>query len=43
LGKLHHVIQFVMGWSDSHLHEFEIAGEKYGIPDSDGWGRRFAR
>lgn len=27
-----------MGWSDSHLHEFEIAGENYGIPDSDGWG-----
>lgn len=38
LGKLHLVIQIVMGWSDSHLHEFEIAGEKYGIPDSDGWG-----
>lgn len=31
LGKLHHVIQVVMGWSDSHLHEFEIAGEKYGF------------
>ena len=38
LGKLHHVIQAVMGWSDSHLHEFEIAGERYGIPDPDGWG-----
>jgi hypothetical protein len=22
-----------MGWSDNHLHEFEIAGERYGIPD----------
>ncbi|WP_420232884.1 plasmid pRiA4b ORF-3 family protein [Pseudomonas sp. ABY48] len=38
LGKLHHVIQVVMGWSDSHLHEFEIAGENYGMPDPDGWG-----
>lgn len=27
-----------MGWSDSHLHEFEIAGERYGMPDPDGWG-----
>jgi hypothetical protein len=36
LGKLHQVIQVVMGWSGGHLHEFEIAGEKYGIADSDG-------
>ncbi|VVO69602.1 IS66 family transposase ISPre3 [Pseudomonas fluorescens] len=27
-----------MGWSDSHLHEIEIAGENYGMPDPDGWG-----
>jgi hypothetical protein len=26
-----------MGWSDSHLHEFEIAGENYGMPDPEGW------
>lgn len=38
LGKLHTVIQFVMGWEGGHLHEFEIAGENYGIPDPDGWG-----
>jgi len=37
LSKLHQVIQAVMGWSDTHLHEFEIAGESYGIPDPD-WG-----
>ncbi|MEO8410905.1 MAG: plasmid pRiA4b ORF-3 family protein, partial [Propionivibrio sp.] len=37
--KLHDVIQAVMGWSDCHLHEFEIGGERYGIPDPDfGWG-----
>lgn len=38
LGKLHYVIQAVMGWSDSHMHDFEIAGEHYGEPDTDGWG-----
>ena len=35
LPKLHQVIQIVMGWQDCHLHEFEIAGERYGIPDPD--------
>ena len=24
LGRLHHVIQCVMGWHGGHLHEFEI-------------------
>ena len=24
LETLHHVVQFTMGWNDSHLHEFEI-------------------
>ncbi len=39
LSKLHDVLQYVMGWSDGHLHEFEIAGERYGIPDPDfDWG-----
>ncbi|MCQ4322417.1 plasmid pRiA4b ORF-3 family protein [Stutzerimonas stutzeri] len=38
LGKLHTVIQRAMGWEGGHLHEFEIAGEHYGIPDPEGWG-----
>jgi hypothetical protein len=39
LGKLHDVIQLAMGWCDCHLHEFEIAGERYGVPDPDlDWG-----
>ncbi|VVN73527.1 IS66 family transposase ISPre3 [Pseudomonas fluorescens] len=38
LDTLHAVIQVAMGWDDDHLHEFEIAGETYGIPDPDGWG-----
>ncbi len=37
LCKLHRVIQAVFGWSDTHLHEFEIDGESYGVPDP-GWG-----
>lgn len=24
-----------MGWSDSHLHEYEIANRRYGIEDPD--------
>jgi len=35
LPKLHHFIQAVMGWHNCHLHEFEIAGERYGVPDPD--------
>jgi hypothetical protein len=38
LGRLHTVIQFAMGWEGGHMHEFEIAGKNYGIPDPDGWG-----
>lgn len=32
---LHHIIQMVMGWTDTHLHEFEIDGLSYGNPDID--------
>nr|WP_300435176.1 hypothetical protein [Zoogloea sp.] len=32
LARLHHVIQCIMGWNGGHLHEFEIAGERYGTP-----------
>ncbi|MGS0743162.1 plasmid pRiA4b ORF-3 family protein [Glaciimonas sp. GG7] len=30
LAQLHQVIQIAMGWTDSHLHEFVISGERYG-------------
>lgn len=36
LAKLDRVIQAAMGWTNSHLHEFKIAGQRYGIPD-DEW------
>lgn len=35
LGGLHTVIQKIMGWTDSHLHAFEIDGQRFGIPDPD--------
>jgi hypothetical protein len=33
LAALHEVIQTVFGWTDSHLHQFVVAGETYGRPD----------
>ncbi len=35
LARLHQVLQIALGWTDSHLHEFEIGGTRYGIPDPD--------
>ena len=35
LEKLHYVLQIAMGWTNSHLHEFEIGHARYGIPDPD--------
>jgi hypothetical protein len=35
LSRVHGDIQAVMGWSNSHLHQFEIGGIRYGSPDPD--------
>ena len=35
LGELHDVLQVVMGWEDSHLHQFIIRGAYYGPQDSE--------
>jgi hypothetical protein len=35
LGQLHLVLQVAMGWTNSHLHEFEADGVRYGEPDLD--------
>lgn len=32
LGQLHAIIQTAMGWTNSHLHQFEIAGSRYTDP-----------
>ena len=41
LDALHHILQAAMGWSDSHLHKFEIHNKHYGVPDPEftdpGW------
>lgn len=33
LSELHHILQAAMGWTDSHLHQFEIGGLRYGDLD----------
>ncbi len=33
LDKLHEHIQLAMGWTNSHLHQFEIKGQRYGDPE----------
>jgi hypothetical protein len=35
LDELHHVVQLAMGWTDSHLHEFDVNGVQYGQHDPD--------
>jgi hypothetical protein len=35
LPKLHKIFQTALGWTNSHLHEFNIGGVKYANPDPD--------
>ncbi|MFB3814432.1 MAG: plasmid pRiA4b ORF-3 family protein [Terriglobales bacterium] len=35
LAQLHDALQIAMGWQDCHLHEFEIGGQRYGVPDPE--------
>src|SRR5262249_54872232 len=35
LAKLHQILQVVMGWTDSHLHQFVVGGKIYGEPNPD--------
>jgi hypothetical protein len=35
LGKLHEVLQVAMGWTDSHLHDFDIDSVTYGEPNPE--------
>jgi pRiA4b ORF-3-like protein len=35
LAELHEVVQVAVGWTDTHLHEFEIGDARYGAPDPD--------
>ena len=36
LAQLHHILQGVMGWEGSHLHQFVIGGIPYGEPEMRG-------
>ncbi|MBV9313133.1 MAG: plasmid pRiA4b ORF-3 family protein [Pseudonocardia sp.] len=36
LAELHYLLQAALGWTDSHLHEFEAGELHYGIPSGDG-------
>jgi hypothetical protein len=36
LPRVHRVFQVVMGWTDSHLHEFVVRGQRYGQMSRDG-------
>jgi Plasmid pRiA4b ORF-3-like protein/Domain of unknown function (DUF6933) len=39
LDHVHEVIQAAFGWCNSHLHEFEVGRQRFGIPDpDDDWG-----
>jgi hypothetical protein len=35
LKELHDILQVAMGWTDSHLHQFEANGRLYGTPDPE--------
>ncbi|KUM25197.1 hypothetical protein AU467_04240 [Mesorhizobium loti] len=35
LAELHEVLQAAFGWTDSHLHQFNIGGIIYGAPEFD--------
>jgi hypothetical protein len=35
LARLHDAIQRAFGWQDYHLHEFKIAGVRYGMPSPE--------
>jgi Plasmid pRiA4b ORF-3-like protein len=38
LADLHHILQLVIGWTNSHLHRFLIHGKEYGIAYDAGLG-----
>lgn len=37
LAKLDRIVQAAMGWTNSHLHDWHIERQRYGIPN-DEWG-----
>ena len=37
LSRLHEVLQAAMGWTNTHLYEFQIRDVGFGLPDQE-WG-----
>lgn len=35
LQTFHDILQITIGWTDSHLHQFEARGQFYGVPDPE--------
>src|SRR5262245_43966429 len=35
LGDLHEVLQVAFGWQDCHLHQFDVYGIRFGMPDTE--------
>jgi hypothetical protein len=40
LRDLHRILQRAMGWTDTHLHQFVIDGQRYGVPSREDIGYR---
>ena len=38
LAEVHQLLQAGMGWTDSHLHQFDTGAARYGAPGQDGGG-----
>lgn len=41
LAELHELLQAALGWTDSHLHEFVVGEQRYGVPDDGGFDDDF--
>lgn len=39
LAKLDRIVQAAIGWTNSHLHDWRIGQQRYGIPDEEWIGR----
>lgn len=35
LGQLHHALQIAMGWTNSHMHQFCVGRQYFGVPDPE--------
>jgi len=38
LSKLDRIVQAAMGWTNSHLHDWRIGSQRYGVPDAEWIG-----